>query len=250
MSRRKTVFITGASSGIGQAFAKAYAKKGFKLFLTARRENLLRETIELINEQQKDKVAHYFAGDLTNSEQIQKCIASALEFLRTVDLVICNAGVGDKVTVEKFSTNRIKKLYEINVFGVLRVIEGFLPTLIKQKHGHIVTTSSLAAYISSPQIHPYNATKAAIKNHMEGMAKELRPYGISVTCLCPGFVKTAITANLKKPLPFLMGLDDAVKKMIKAIEAKKEVYAFPWQLYYAIKLIPFIPKFIRNRVRN
>ncbi len=246
MSQKKTVFITGASSGIGRGFALYYGKRGYKVFLTARREPLLKSLVSGLNSERKELVADYFAGDLTQECDIRVCINQALDFLGPIDLIICNAGIGDRVTVENFSTKRIKKLYDVNVFAVLQTIEGFLPTFLKQKKGHIVAVASLAAYISSPRIHPYSATKAALKSHMEGLAKELRPYGVDVSCLCPGFIKTDMTAGLKKPLPFLMELETAVEKMAKAIDAKKEVYAFPWQLLAAIKFMGLVPNVVKK----
>lgn len=242
---KKTVFITGASSGIGRQLAFKYAQNNHQVFLTARRKDLLKNIADQVNRDQGKKSAAYKAFDIKDTEALKKCSEEALEIFGKIDLLICNAGMGMSISVKNFSTQKIKELYDVNVFGALQTIEAFLPYMMKRKKGHIVAISSLAAYTSFAKTHPYCATKAALKSHIDGLAKELKNHNILLSCICPGFIKTEMTSANKHPMPFLMELEDATHRIYMAIKKNKPTYNFPWQSYYSLKFLQLLPQSIR-----
>ena len=231
MNKTKVAVITGASSGIGKEFAAQLYRKGWTVWLLARRKELLEKAcFELTNSCEGG--AFYAVCDVSNKNQIKESIANIIKTHDHIDLLIANAGIGEKVTVENFKTSTIERLYQVNVFGVLNMIESCLPHMLSRKSGQIVAISSLAAYKAFPGMHPYCATKSALNSHLEGLQLELNAHNIFVTTLCPGFIRTAMTQHNKFPMPFLMSKEKAVEKMLNAIFRKKKVYNFPFLLYF------------------
>jgi len=237
---RKVAFITGASSGLGSEFARQYAKKGYDLFLTARRKGRLENLAKNLSDLYSVNVV-FFVCDLKNHKEVKSMCVHASNTYPTIDIVIANAGISYSIDVTSFSFASIRDLYDVNVFGVLKVFEHFIPIMIKQKRGHLVAVSSLAAFSSFPKSIPYCATKTALMAHLEGLYYELKVYGVFVTCLCPGFIKTAMIRKNDFPMPFVMEKDEAVSKMIGAIEKKKRRFVFPKTIYYFLKVIQSTP---------
>jgi NADP-dependent 3-hydroxy acid dehydrogenase YdfG len=185
----KIIIITGASSGIGEAAALKLSMKGAKVVLSARRKDkldTLKKTIE-----NKSGEALVVIADVTKKADMDRLVAKTLEEYGNVHAIINNAGLMPLSFVKNLKTDEWEKMVDVNIKGVLNGVAAVLPTLIKNKQGHIINISSTAAYRYFPGGAVYCATKAAVKMFSEGLRQELAPtYGICVTSIEPGAVAT------------------------------------------------------------
>lgn len=222
----KVVLITGASAGIGKALALAFAKEGASLALLARRLNRLQDLVVECQQQNNNARALAIVTDVTHENELNHAVAEVNKTLGTIDVVIANAGFSIVGLVGSLSLEDFKRQFETNVFGVLRTIYATLEDLKKSK-GRLVIIGSVVSYISTPQYGAYSMSKHALTALAETLYFELAPYGISVTFICPGFIKTEIREinnlgvyqkNARSPLPDWIRLSPhkAAKIILKA----------------------------------
>ncbi|MGB7395581.1 MAG: SDR family oxidoreductase [Pricia sp.] len=187
----KTVIITGASSGIGEATALKLSKGGANVVLTARREDRLKELEDKITQQ--GGRALVVTGDVTKKSDWENVVDKTKEEFNTIDVLINNAGLMPLSYIEKFKTDEWEQMIDVNIKGVLNGVAAVLPTMIENKRGHIINISSSAAHNYFPGGAVYCATKSAVKMFTEGLRQELAPeYGINVTSIEPGAVSTEL----------------------------------------------------------
>jgi short-subunit dehydrogenase len=238
--------ITGASSGIGWELAKELARRGTKVGLIARRREQLAALADEIGK--VGGTAAIAPCDIADREAVIRSVHELEAALGPTNLLIANAGVGAPTVVDPvMNTADMEKMFRVNVFGVLYTIEAVLPGMLARRKGHLAAVSSLAAYKGLPGESGYSSTKAAVNNLMEGLRIQLRPRGIYVTTICPGFIATPMTAKNKFDMPFLMGPEKAAKMIVNAIETKRKVYDFPWQMSLLMRLLQFLPDWITRR---
>ncbi len=163
----KVIIITGASSGIGKATALKLSKKGAKVLLSARRKDELQALKKSIEKETGEALV--VIADVTKKPDMDRLVAKTLEAYGTVDAIINNAGLMPLSFVKKLKTNEWEKMVDVNIKGVLNGVAAVLPTLIKNKSGHIINISSTAAYSYFPGGAVYCATKAAVKMFSEGL---------------------------------------------------------------------------------
>ncbi len=189
------VIITGASSGIGEATALKLSEHGAKVVLTARRKERLEKLKDKIENQGGNAIV--VTGDVTSKEDFDTIVSKTIESFGTINVIINNAGLMPLSYVEKLKTDEWNTMIDVNIKGVLNGVSAVLPTLIKNKGGHIINISSTAAYQYFPGGAVYCATKAAVKMFSEGLRQELAPkYGIHVTSIEPGAVSTELTETI------------------------------------------------------
>jgi short-subunit dehydrogenase len=186
-----TVFITGASSGIGAATALLLARQGYRVWGATRDLG----KVKSLPEELQKKVS-FIEMDLTDEASVRK---GCLEFLKqsggSIDILINNAGVNVFGPVEEYSLEKVKAVFELNYFGPLSLIQAFTPIMRQQRSGLIINTSSLAGLFVIPfQVH-YSATKSAIEALTEGLRQELRPFGVKVVAVEPGDIQTNTNIN-------------------------------------------------------
>jgi len=237
----KLAAITGASSGIGRALALELSRRGCKVGLLARREDELK------------KLAAECGGcaapcDVMNRETIAPALARVEAELGPIDLLIVNAGVGYEVRPDNYEFKEIEHIVGVNVLGAMATIYAALPAMLKRGRGHIAGISSLASYQGLPGNGAYSASKAYFSSHLEALRIELRHRGIWVTTICPGFIETPLTSKNKFRMPFLMSPEKAARKILRAIERKRRVYNFPWQMAAVIKLGRMLPRWLFDRL--
>ncbi|WP_047546118.1 SDR family oxidoreductase [Psychroserpens sp. Hel_I_66] len=191
----KTIIITGASSGIGEATAKKLAKHGANVVLMARSEDKLKELQKNIsNDGGKALVA---TGDVTKSSDFKAVVEKAVKEYGTVNGLINNAGLMPLSYIEKLKTDEWEQMVDVNIKGVLNGVSAVLPKLKENKGGNIINISSMAAHQYFPGGAVYCATKSAVKMFSEGLRQELAPkYGINVTSIEPGSVSTNLTSTI------------------------------------------------------
>jgi len=245
----KVVLITGASSGIGRGLALEFARRGTAVGLFARRASLLKEIAQGIENSGGKALA--LPGDVTNSASVR---AAACELRRTfgyIDVLVANAGIGGTTYAVDLCEKEVADLIHINVIGVVNSVTAVVPHMIQRGSGHLVAISSLAAYRGLPKSAAYCASKAGVSALFESLRIDLMGTGVSVSTIHPGFIKTPLTAGRKR-MPYLMELDDAVQKIMRAIERRKKTYSFPWQLASIVRACMILPNPIYDwiAVRN
>ncbi len=185
----KTAVITGATSGMGAAFAKRLAGDGYDLIITGRRKEIIDKVVEDIIKEYKVNV-NVIIAELSNDADIQKVI-DAIKAADNIEVLINNAGYSGYfkyfVDVEPEHYVNMIKVHQI---VPIRLINILAPDMIKQGKGTIINVSSIGAFMSTPQGHVYQSTKAFVKHFSEGLYQELRDKGIKVQALCPGFTDT------------------------------------------------------------
>jgi short-subunit dehydrogenase len=245
--KNKVIFLTGASSGIGEALALAMAKRGATLGLVARREELLREVAEKC--EQNGGKARYFAVDVTDA----KAVAEAAESLRNefgkIDVLIANAGVGgNNSETRNFNHEAVAKVININLLGAVNAVSAVLPSMLENKSGQLVAVSSLAGFRGLPKSAAYSASKAGMTAFFESVRLDVRKSGVAVTIIQPGFIKTPLTSGRENKMPFIMELDDSIPLFLRAIEKRKKFAAFPWQLASLARAGKFSPSWLYDKI--
>ena len=195
---RGTVLITGASSGIGEAFARRFAEEGFDLILTARREQRL---LALKTELSPDTIT-VIPGDLSTSEGIDAFCESLAALDLEVDILVNNAGVLFEETLEAMSQAQLDAMMSINMTAPARLIHKLLPAMKQRGSGRILNVASMAAFHPVASMDLYAATKAFLLSLSESLAENLRGTGVSVTALCPGMTRTeSVNDRMMSTLP-------------------------------------------------
>jgi len=234
----KRIFISGASSGIGEYLAYAYAGRGATIGLAARREELLNKVAQKSNE--LGGAAHVFQVD--TKDQLA-CKSAAEEFMTQaggIDMVIANAGIGGHDDLMSGDATVINNIIETNVIGVTNTLMPFIPAMKEQKSGVLVNVSSIASFLRIAYHGGYAGTKVNIRLMADSWRLTLSRYNIQVTTICPGFIKTPMTAELKG-MPFLLPVETAVEKIVSAIDRGKKTFVFPWQMKIMIPLLRVMP---------
>jgi short-subunit dehydrogenase len=241
----QVVVITGASSGIGQALARALAARRCRVGLVARRADQL---AALAGEIEKaGGVAAHAPADVADRRQAVAAIREVAGRLGPVDVLIANAGVGAPTVLEPMNVPDLEKMFRVNVLGVIYAIEAVLPEMLARGKGHLAAVSSVAAYKGLPGESGYTSSKAAVNNFMEGLRIQLRGRGVAVTTVCPGFVKTPMTEVNQFRMPWLLEADEAARRIIRALERKRKVYNFPWQMALLMRLTAWLPDWVLAR---
>ena len=246
----KVLWLTGASSGIGEAFARRVAKEQCRLVITARRAETLNA---LASDLSRDCEVLAIPGDVTDLQQMISIAEQIAQQLSPVDVLVANAGTHIPTDVRRFDANEYDKLMQINFLGVLYCIEAVLPEMIERQSGHIVGVSSVAGYRGLPKAAAYGASKAALSHFLESLRFDLVEHNVDVSVVSPGFVKTPLTDKNEFEMPFLMEAEDAAESMVKGISAREMEVHFPKKFTYLLKLMRVIPyglyhKFIVSKV--
>lgn len=244
----KVVLITGASSGIGQALAVELGRRGARLGLTARRaEELLRVADEVAR---AGGEAMALPADVRDPAALKEAAERVRERWGRVDVLIANAGMSTTTAGTQLNAGEAGDVISINVLGVVNSVAAVLPHMLERGAGHLVAISSLASYRGMPKSGAYSASKAAVSTFFESLRVDLRKSRVDVTVIHPGFIRTPMTANRKKKLPFLLEPGDAACRIIKAVERRARTYAFPWQLASIVRVIKHIPGRLYDRLAS
>jgi short-subunit dehydrogenase len=237
--------VTGASSGIGRALAKALAAEGARVGLVARRREALEQLAAEIG--QAGGSAVVAPADVGERESVVPAIREVAVRLGPVDLLVANAGVGAPTLLEPFNVADVEKMFRVNTLGVVYAVEAVLPEMLRRGRGHLAAVSSLAAYKGLPGESAYCGSKAAVNAFMEGLRIQLRGKGVAVTTICPGFVKTPMTSVNDFAMPFVISADEAARRIVGALRRRVKVFNFPWQTTLMMKLTRWLPDWLMAR---
>ncbi len=235
----KVIWLTGASSGIGEAFAKKLCTIPCKLAITARNDEKLSEFVQSAAGEAAEVRA--YAGDVTSPERMSEIAAEISNDFGSIDILVANAGTHIPTEVTDFNVAEYRKIAEINYFGVLNCINAVLPAMRERGKGHIVGVSSVAGYRGLPRAAAYGASKAAVTHFLESLRLDLEPFGIDVSVVSPGFVKTPLTDKNDFEMPFLISAEQAAEEMLKGIQNKDYEIHFPKRFTYFLKFLRILP---------
>ncbi len=191
----RTALITGASSGIGEATARALAREGYALALIARRKDRLDLLVKEIEEAGGRALA--IAADLADDEATQRAAQEAISFLGRVDLLVNNAGYSPGAAIEQCTRQDLRHIFDVNLLSALQLIGAVTPTMRAQGGGRIINLGSVAGFVPAPLAIPYAATKVGLHAATDALRLELGRFGITLSLVIPGFVDTAVFDNAR-----------------------------------------------------
>jgi NAD(P)-dependent dehydrogenase (short-subunit alcohol dehydrogenase family) len=227
------VWITGASSGIGEALAGELAGRGARVAISARRADRLAEIAG-------DRMLAVPA-DVTDLEAMRAAAATVEQELGPIDLAVLNAGTWRQMDVTAWDTGLFRSHVETNLMGMVHGIDAVLPGMRRRRGGVIAGVSSVAGYRGWPSSQAYGSTKAAEINLLESLRIDLLPLGIRVLTVCPGFVRSDLTAQNTFRMPFLMEPPDAAARIADGIAREKAEIVFPLPMMLLMKATRLVP---------
>jgi short-subunit dehydrogenase len=238
------VFITGASSGIGEGLARHYARPGATLGLVARRASLLEGIAKDLRA--AGAAAHVYAADVSDTDEMRSACERFLGDAGGADLVIANAGVGIRSALLEGEAAEVARLFQINLIGVTNTVIPFLPRMLQQRSGVLCAVSSVAGHRALPGRVAYAASKKAVITFMDGLRMELSGSGVHAMTVCPGFVRTPLTDG-QPGMFFVIETEQAVREIAGAIETRRNTFTFPWQMNLLKELIVRAPEPLLRR---
>ena len=237
------VFITGASSGIGEALARHYARSSPALGLAARRK----EHLDALAASLGGKCATY-PLDVADTSAIENAANDFIQSFGAPDLVIANAGVsvgthGD----DPADMSKLRRVLDVNVVGLAATLAAFAPSMRAARRGTLCGIASVAGFRGIPGAGAYSASKAAAISWLEALRIELRGSGVSVVTICPGFIDTPMTRVNPYRMPFLLPADEAARRIARAIGAKRRLAVIPWQMAIVGRIMRVLPSALYDR---
>ncbi|HZT47293.1 MAG TPA: SDR family NAD(P)-dependent oxidoreductase [Hyphomicrobiaceae bacterium] len=234
-ARWRTAWITGASSGIGQALAIELARRGVKVAASARSAERLA------------RLAGAYPGiaplplDVRDGAAMAQAARSVAGTLGSLDLVVLNAGIWEPMSARNFSAAKAARSMAVNYLGVVNGVEAVLPLMLERGEGHIAMMASVAGYRGLGPTAAYGPSKAAVINLAETLHNDLAQRGVRVSVINPGYVETPMTSLNKFPMPFIIPAEDAARRIVRGLEKGRFEIAFPWQLVGLMKLGRLMP---------
>jgi short-subunit dehydrogenase len=216
--------ITGAGSGLGRELARMLAADGLAIAaVDIRIEGLQSLATEL---SANAKVA-WDVADVTDATALQQAARKLEARLGPIDLLIANAGIGLETLGQAFDPAVFADVIRVNLIGVSNSIAAVLPGMLARGRGHLVAISSLASYRGLPQMAGYCASKSGVNALIEALRVEIEPCGICTTIVCPGWIRTPMTDRLKLQLTGMLEVDDAARRIVRALRKRRRFLAFP-----------------------
>lgn len=252
MPSARRVFITGASSGIGNALARHYAAEGAVLGLAARRASELQAQADVLRRLGAADVA-CFPLDVADSEALRLAAGNFVAAHGAPDIVIANAGVSSGTLTEcAEDLAAIKRIFDINVFGMAATFSPFIaPMQQSVKEGRscrLVGIASVAGIRGLPGAEAYSASKAAVATYLESLRLEMRASGIKVVTIAPGYIATPMTAINPYRMPFLLPADEAARRFARVIDKGCSYAVIPWQMGLVAKGLRLLPNWLYDRL--
>ena len=246
----KVVIVTGASSGIGEATARAFGREGAKVVLAARRTDKLQAIAQDMNAMGTGAETLVVEADLSKLEDIESMITQTQEKFGRIDVLVNNAGFGRLDWLENLDPVKdIEAQINVNVMGVIQTTRQVLPIMIKQRAGKIINMCSMAGLVGTPTYTIYAASKHAVHGFSEALRREVKPWGIVVCLIYPGGVITEFTAhagikrktNAKTPNFMLLTADQVGTAVVKLVRRPRRMLIIPWLWSVTVFMNRFLP---------
>ena len=227
------VWVVGASSGIGAALATELADRGARVAVSARRADALAAVAA-------DEMV-VVPADVTDRSALDAAAARVRAELGEIDIAVFNAGYWERMRADAWDRDLFARHVEVNLLGVNNGVGAVLPAMIERGRGHIVGMASVAGFRGLPGAEAYGATKAAMINMLEGLRIAVAPHGVSVTTVCPGFVRTALTERNEFPMPLMIDAPDAAVAVCNGLERGQPEIVFPAPMAVLMKAARVVP---------
>ena len=240
MSAKPTVLLTGAAHGIGQATVMALARRGTPLGLIDRDGPALAALAQEL--QDMGATIAEAVADVTDRDALRRAVATITARIGPIEVLVACAGIGTLTLVPNLDTAMLRHTLDVNVLGVAHSIEAVLPGMIARGRGHIVGVASVAGYRGFPWMISYSASKAALIAYLEALRPGLRRRGVTVTTVCPGFVRT----RLSTPVPYrhpvkMIEPEEAARHLVRAVERRPRNCVFPWDMRIGLAILKYMP---------
>lgn len=243
----KTILITGASSGLGEALALHYASPATNLALVGRNAVRLEKVAHACIE--RGAVVHTAIIDVRDKEKLREFIVH-IDELHPLDLVIANAGVSAGTFSGEENLASAEGVFDINIGGVINTMHPILPWMVKRGAGQLAIISSLAGIVPWPGAAAYSASKAAVRYYGEALHGYLKKSGVSVSVVCPGWIHTPMVAVNRFPMPLIMSSARAAAIVARGLARKKMRIVFPLSIYLVLRFAAMLPVFIVSAVSS
>ena len=232
---QKKIWITGASSGIGKAVAEKFAAEGWKVAVSARRKELLQELATNEN-------IVSFPLDVTEQNQINTVFKNIISEFGNLDLCLFSSGTYEPKDEKNIDSEKIKNVIKVNFLGVVDCVKSVEEYFKNRNSGHISIVSSIAGYRGLPNSSGYGPSKAALTNFCESIYFDFKKFGVRVSIISPGFIKTSLTEKNEFPMPFLKTVDYAADKIFNGLVKSNafEIH-FPKGLTLTLKFLRILP---------
>lgn len=245
MENPRSILITGASSGIGEALAEHYAAPGVTLAISGRNEERLRAVAERLRANGAEVIAARI--DVADQAAMADWI-NEVDVRASLDLVVANAGIGVPAESGLPLAERTRKTFEVNVGGVFNTIHPALERMKARSRGQIAIVSSVAGLIGMPGFAPYSASKNAVRAYGEALRGVYGKHGIEINVICPGFVVSRMTAGNSFRMPFLVETGEAAKRIARGLARNKGRIVFPWPMYGFVRFLQILPVPLSERI--
>lgn len=229
----RAIWVVGASSGIGAALAEELLERGARVAISARRADKL----EAVSAGRMTVVQ----ADVADRASLDAAAARVGRELGGIDMVIFNAGFWQQMDATAWDRDLFERHVTINLLGLNNCVGAVLPSMLQARHGRIVSVASVAGYRGFAGAEAYGATKAAQINMLESLRASLAKHGVGVTTVCPGFVRTDLTAANAFPMPFMIEAGDAAEAICDGIERGQLEIVFPLPIAVLMKIARLLP---------
>ena len=233
------MWITGASSGIGEALVAPLVARGARLALSARRADRLETLAAEWRARGADVRA--FPLDVTDRAAVAACVADVEHAFGGIDLALLNAGGHLPGAGRRFDAQQYADIMALNFLGVVWCIDAVLPGMLARGRGYIAGVASVAGYRAVPSAGAYGASKAALIHMLDAIRFDLEPRGITVSVVNPGFIKTPLTDRNRFPMPMLMPVEPAAEALVRGLERERREIHFPKPFTWTLKLLRILP---------
>ena len=238
------VFITGASSGLGQALAKQYAQNGAQVGLFARRQSAL----EALSHDFPTQIQCY-AGDVSVAQDLRAAAQDFCQVVGVPNIVIANAGVSVGTLTEWEEDLAVfERVIAVNLIGVVNTFQPFIAAMRGQASARLVGIASVAGIRGIPGAGAYSASKSAVMTYLESLRVELRETGIRVVTIAPGYIATPMTAVNPYPMPFKLEAEEAARRIAHHIQKGRRYVVVPWQMGLVAKCLRLLPNALFDKL--
>jgi short-subunit dehydrogenase len=247
LSAKPTVLLTGAAHGIGRATAVAMAHRGIPLGLIDCDGPALADLAQELEDAGATLAA--VAADVTDRDDLLRAVARITAVVGPIEVLIACAGIGTLTLVPALETAMLRQTLEVNLVGVAQSIEAVLPGMIAMGRGHIIGLASMAGYRGFPWMISYSASKAALIAYLEAVRPGLRRRGVTVTTVCPGFVRTRMCTAVPYQRPVKMiEPEQAARYLVRAVERRPRNCIFPWNMRIGLAILRYMPDWCFDRL--
>ncbi len=254
--RDKVVWVTGASSGIGEALAVAFSREGAKLVLSSRNAAELKRVRNAC-----DGDAHLVLPlDLTQQDALANATSTVLRQFDHVDVLVHSGGVSQRSLVAETTLATDRAIMDLNFFGTVALTKAVLPSMLARKSGHIVPISSVVGYVGTPLRSTYSASKHALHGFFDSLRAEVAKDGIDITIVCPGYIRTNVSRNaltgdgsrlgkMDRTHDHAMLPETCARRIVDAVAKRKQELVVGGKETWTVALKRFAPRIVARMVR-